>query len=492
MEGSTKGVDRGIPDILKTCCIKPCPTPFQFPQTQFSRGDGSSFSICIINGAGSIKEISKKSSKSNIKNVTSDTNNQTQKEEEESEIPNDQDQNSEQVTSSHSVQSTANENTESSSHDLSSQQTPSSNEKEQNESNSTTDKNDESNDPGEPNEEEDKFDKIITVNEHEIDTDLDEECAQNVINICDHIKSTVGQLYDVVALSGQFKFGIKEDTSTITLIDGTIHTTTNGFTKQLLRNYPNGEEKLNDIIINELSSSQNHNKCPMECSDCSQPRFLIPRIYLILYKAHLYFSKVDEGRLYRLIKNRLQGLNPDTSNEKVTVCMRCYHLLIAEERKKQAAKEENRIPAAIDPYPFSSLTEAELSQKGKAPVGTYPGMYKATCFAINQENSPYTKKMPIIKQPPKPPKYNSKKTNKLEPWVERLSNSGGYHIANVETNNHQIGCVRHSTDSTIKPEKRTKKLPSEIAAQKVYSKPPFDFEFIDRMKANNKAKSKDL
>ena len=355
-----------------------------------------------------------------------------------------------------------------------------------------TDKNDENTDKSDSqnnnDNEESNYDRIIEVDNREIIAEDGDPFIDDIISISEYLKTSVSQLYDVTPISAHFKFGIKEEDESITFIDGTIQTTSNGLTKQLFNDIPGGEEQLNDLITSELSSTPDEHKCASNLKTCSKPNYLVPRIYVILHKARSLYPKVDQSRLYRVIKNRLQSLDSDVLNQKIPVCIKCLHIYVAQQRQKQGSKETNKLEASLDPYPFESLTPAEISQKGKKDVGSTQDMHKPFSFGINFMDNPYRSKLPFISKYVKPKKEEKKEYKEKEPeWVERLSSPYKQRAVSVPPNSKKVPFVKHKEPEPL-PKVTPIRCASSQNASRFYKNSPFDYSFIDKTKARTIAR----
>ncbi|KAK8896447.1 hypothetical protein M9Y10_014347 [Tritrichomonas musculus] len=229
--------------------------------------------------------------------------------------------------------------------------------------------------------------------------------------------------------------------------------------------------------------------------DCLSAHYRVPRIFVILYRAHQAFPKVNEARLHRMIEQRLEAIDENASKMMVNVCIQCVHLYTAEEKTYQGQKLTNNMPKDVPSHPFASLVPAELSIKGLRDVGSTPDMYRPFCYKINCRDSPYRDPALKAKKPPDPPdRVLIQQIPKSEKWVKRLTNPYRAHSVKVVNNEAKTTSRNSVHDSQNDGDEEEVKLPpisptrksySERLAPVSYSNKPFSYSFLEKVKKKN-------
>lgn len=241
-------------------------------------------------------------------------------------------------------------------------------------------------------------------------------------------------------------------------------------------------------------ATKNWHYCYSGFPTCLNAHYRVPRIFVILYRAHQAFPKVNEARLYRTIEQRLEAIDENASKQMVSVCIQCVHLYTAEEKTYQGQKLTNNMPKDVPSHPFASLVPAELSIKGLRDVGSTPDMYRPFCYKINCRDSPYRDPALKVKKPPDPPDKNpTPQIPKAEKWVKRLTNP--YRSHSVKSSERKKMNLRsyQKKDQNVNEEFEAK-LPSiyqstqsysERLAPDAYSSLPFGYSFLGKVKKKN-------
>ncbi|OHT01221.1 hypothetical protein TRFO_32002 [Tritrichomonas foetus] len=510
-------VDRGLRGLLAAACVVQCPVPFTCRPRSFEE-DGETATYKVIEGMGI--RTSKKS-KSDDQNDKQNDNTECN----EGEIPSEEGQNDTQNA----------DKSESGRLETEMEQRNDAllgNNNEQNDNN-------ENNDSPEEEEEEMKepeFDYIFNVKDRTIEGDQNTEFSEDIMTICEHLRNGISLLYDAGVIDISLKFGAKNDGHEIWLLDGIVITTQNGFTQNLMRTVPNGETAFTNFLLNQLSEvNDDKKKCYSKFPNCLQAIYKVPRIFVILNRAHQQFPTVNEARLYKMIKHRILSINDSVIDQTVNVCISCVHLYTAEQRTYQGQKATNKLPKEVPPPTFAALVPAELSIKGMKDVGLNPNQHKPYCYKINCRDSPYRDPIPIAKKPPDPPERTRiSPIKKSEKWVARMLNPYTMHTVKVvqndkstkkstntndntnnnsnnndSNNNNSNNYTNHNSTNNTGREKnnnvnkneyvigneleipvieRTRKSYSEQMAPATYANKPFTYSFLNKLKKKNEAK----
>lgn len=457
-----KGSNKGFKGLLSSTCLLQCEIPFQCTTKSFTNTDGSTIKIKVVDGLGQSHRIPSKRKRNNENKDSNAENNQNSE--------NNKTENGEEMTEG----------------EQDSTKEPGTSSEVQNETTGPSDTqnlDDNEDDDHKEEEEEIEFDRKIEMENRTIHGDENDPFGSDIITITDYFRNIVNLLYDAPVTDIRLSFGVKDEGHVIYLLDGDVTTATNGFTKQLLRNEENGEQVFIEFLVNELTSKAPNGKCYSNFPVCKKGNYKCPRIFVVLYRAHQRFSDVDEARLYRIIKSRIQAINPDVTKETVNVCIQCLHLYTAEQRTYQASKETNALPTYVDPYCFEALVPAELSLKGKKDVGMTPDQHRPFSFGINYRDSPYRSKLPIMKKPDKPPPINPPPPiPKSEPWVQRLCSPQTIHTVRGDDEFTTRARTAGGEDVGLPPISPTRKSYSQQLAPKTYSNMPFTYKFLEKMK----------
>jgi hypothetical protein len=350
-------------------------------------------------------------------------------------------------------------------------------------------------DPNQPIQTEDaeepSYDREISVANRSIQADDNETFTDDIVQIAEYFRERVSVLYDCNVKDLTLKFGVKDDGHLIYLLSGTVCTTTNGFSSNLMEHIPNGDTEFTEFLTAELSAPpQTGNLCITGAKTCSNADYCCPRLFVILYRALQRFPGINEARLYRVIKARVRAVNPDMIDERVNVCISCLHLYTAEQRIYQGRKLANRLPRTVDPPLFEALTTAELSLKGKRDVGLTMHSHDPYCYVINLRHSPYDKTaLPIVPPPTRPFLKPAGPIPKAEPWVDRLYHSQVTRsIKTVDLDRNPF--VRKYYDAEVPVIPPSRATFSQEQAPPLYRDRPFTYGFLEkvRLRANRNLK----
>jgi hypothetical protein len=348
-----------------------------------------------------------------------------------------------------------------------------------------------SQDPTQPIENSDteqpSYDREISVNNRDIEVAEGDPFTDEIVQICEYFRERVAVLYDCNVKEMTLKFGVQEESHRIYLLSGSVCTTTNGFSNNLMENVPNGDAEFTDFITTELSTPvPTGGVCITDAPTCSKGDYRCLRIFVILHRALQRFPGINEARIYRVIKSRIKAVNPDIINQRVNVCISCLHIYTAEQRIYQGRKLANQIPRTVDPPLFGELTPAELSIKGKRDVGLTMRSHDPYCYMINLMNSPYRgDPLPLIPPPERPFIHAIPPIPAAEPWVARLYHSQVTRsIKTVDADRNPF--VRKHYDTTIPTIPPCRASFSQETAPGVYTNRPFQYAFLEkvRLRAN--------
>lgn len=509
-------VHRGFQGILTACCISTSPVPFNCVSKEFESGDYN-ITYTITDGQGQRRKTNKS---------------KNQESESKSEQTNDTPIDKTNEQSNTIYDSTSNQENEQKNEGnleekltaldlLMDNQTKNENDQPENDKNITneTQSNDQHNTQNNDNTEKERsdFDYKFIVKDRVVNGDEDSGFKEDIMTICEHIRNAISMLYDCQVVNISLEFGSYKDNHEIWIINGDVTTTTNGFAANLFKQVENGEEEFTSFLIKELNeeneSHQNSQKnktsrsssrskgandydqkkkmkgfhqCYSHFPNCQNAIYRMPQIFAILYRAHQQFPTVNEARLYRMIKNRIQQIKPELVHKMVDVCIQCVHLYTAEERTYQGQKLTNRLPKDIPAPAFSALVPAELSRKGLRDVGTTPYMHKAYTYTINCRDSPYRDPVFKVAKPldPCPRKPIQPLTKSNEKWVDRLCRPYSSHSVKVSSTSGKAterdGNI--DDDTKLPPIEPTRQSYSEVLAPMTYTNSPFSYSFLDQKK----------
>ena len=182
------------------------------------------------------------------------------------------------------------------------------------------------------------------------------------------------------------------------------------------------EEKVTvaEYIAQCVSEKPNPHKCCSGLKHCpTKATYVVPRYLVVLKKVMDKFPNENPASLKRLVKVALE--DPE---EPCYACVSCNSDYLAVERIADCAKIEAEPKLGLPPRNFQPLSQEELWNKKRYPVGIGRGMNKPYSFSLNLQNSPYGN-VPMPRAPPKPPsktRASSATTGHRTPaWTKRLT-----------------------------------------------------------------------
>ena len=182
------------------------------------------------------------------------------------------------------------------------------------------------------------------------------------------------------------------------------------------------EEKVtvSQYISQCVSEKPNPHKCCSGLKNCpTKPIYVVPRYLVVLRKVMEKFPKEDPASLKRLVKVALE--DPE---EPCYACVACNSDYLAVERIADCAKIVAEPKLGLPPRKFQPLSQEEMWNKKKYPVGIGRGMNKPYSFSLNLQNSPYGN-VPLPRAPPKPkPKTRASSATqgtRTPMWTKRLT-----------------------------------------------------------------------
>ncbi|EAY03216.1 hypothetical protein TVAG_421040 [Trichomonas vaginalis G3] len=336
----------------------------------------------------------------------------------------------------------------------------------------------------EEEEEKKEFDQIVEYDmKGKKPDDVLDDIYGEVKQISQHIIQLMKSLYGTSVMQFKASFGIYNEPKKIFILEGaTAENLKSAFVANLFGNIPNGESEFQYFM--QCAIKPDFFKPP-----CKNPVHKVKKIQVIYYRAHIKFPSVNEYRLYKIIKERLQDMAPKILSETVNVCIECSINYAGAYREVKGTKLSNGQPKEVDPHVFEALTPLEMSHRRTLPTGFTQNMHKAYCFTVNLRESPYSEQpLTIYKSKPGKPKYEKiapLKTSK-DKWVERLTKyqTGGGKIREIKEEQ-----PNYAHDEIQIPD--PKPLPPTYSmrlAKKAYAPIPFKYDYVDKKKNGKQRK----
>jgi hypothetical protein len=300
------GTERGLQGLLAASCLARCPIPFECAPQKFEGAEGGAREFRIVAGQGKVRRL-RPSSGPKRRATDPEEQDELPEEEDDGETP--------PATRESDPTGDGHENAG------------------KRERDSDASGASEPRDGQDESEEVPTFDREISVANRTIDSGDDDEFTEDIIAISEHLRGHVTLLYDCQVMDMTLKFGVIEDGHQIYLLGGSVATTTNGFTKNLFEEIPGGDVALTEFITEQLQSDWDTGRvCVTKGAKCLRADYKCPKMFVILYGAHERFPTVNEARLYRVLKARIQAIEPGVRDALVNVCISCLHVYTAEQR----------------------------------------------------------------------------------------------------------------------------------------------------------------
>jgi hypothetical protein len=328
------------------------------------------------------------------------------------------------------------------------------------------------------------FDRVISVTDRTIDSGADDEFTDDVIAISEHLRAQVTMLYNCEVMDMSLKFGVFESGHEIHLLDGSVSTTTNGFTTNLFEEIPGGDVALTEFIIEQLQSDWNSGRvCVTKGAKCLRADYKCPKMFVILYRAHNKFPTVNQARLYRVLKVRFQAIEPGVRDALVNVCICCLHVYTAEQRIYQGYKAQNQLPKTTEPPQFEAIVPPEIAAEMLPDLGVAHRAATAYSYMINIRNSPYSRSpLPNIEPRSRTAVTPIRRIPRGEQWVDRLYHSGVSPSIRLVRERRGEPFFRAEWEGELPSISTTRASDSLRLAPRTYADRPFKYEFLDQVK----------
>ena len=322
-----------------------------------------------------------------------------------------------------------------------------------------------------------EFDRTIKVtNKRDISCDENDEKRNNILEIADYLLRALKAMFGTATISINCEFGIQKETNNIYLLESSsAESLKDGFVSSLLEDVPNGESEFQNFM--QCAISPEFFEPP-----CKKPIHKARKIDVIYYRAHMKFPTVNEYRLYKVIKHRLEEMAPQLLNETVNVCLKCSLNYTGARRETKGSKLTNSMFRENDPHTFEALTPLEMERRRTIPTGYTQDMHKAYCFTVNLRESPYHEKPLSIQMPPKErtkPTVKREIVPSNEDWVLRLTGEK-QEPAKVVDIPQEIN--KKVEEPVYYEEKPLPPTYSQKLAPKAYTNQTFKYGFIDKKK----------
>ena len=238
------------------------------------------------------------------------------------------------------------------------------------------------------------------------------------------------------------------------------------------------EEKVTvaEYIAQCVDEKPNPHKCCSGLKNCpGKAIYVVPRYLVVLKRVMEKFPKENPASLKRLVKVALE--DPE---EPCYACVSCNSDYLAVERVADCAKIVAEPKLGLPPRNFQPLSQEELWNKKRYPVGIGRGMNKPYSFSLNLQNSPYGY-VPIPKAPPKLPaktRAASATTGQRTPaWTKRLT-----------SREPQQSRITSRSGTSLRPPEKPMEWPpykesvpvSQILAKKAYKAPALPIHLIEK------------
>ena len=479
---------RGIRGLLAASCLSPSPVPFTCTPKTFDNPDGTKVIFEIIHGLGHSRTVSENESESASPTKSNSPEQKSKSPEQKSKSPSPARKPAPRASpkggDTEHVR-TGNEFTWQTTDDVfdravrvpksSHESSAASPDRKSEADESLRTGRSELGDDGEP-----KIKEKVRVENGELIGCEDDDMIHHFVAIAEHLERNVGILFDGIVTDFRVEFGITRK-NRIYLLSGTVSTTVNPFVRNVMREIPNGESEFVEFISRELAAPKcNGSKCVTGSRRCHKAEYRVPRLFVLLYRARMRWPQVNEARLYKVIKRRLQTIDADIVKQSCSCCVMCLHMYSAEQKRYYGQKLANKQQKYMSAGEYQDLCPGDMSIQAQRDVT----MVSEPCsYLINLEKSPYKGKLIEPRAPPPPPARTPQpQIPKSEKWVDRLTSTASPpsraakegEVSDTETLLHEpLPYLEHYEPS--------KHGFDEKPALRSYRKQPFQYAFIDRM-----------
>lgn len=321
----------------------------------------------------------------------------------------------------------------------------------------------------EEEEEDDGYDRKVTLTGTRVDIGADDDMAGSVTDVVEYFREQTCRLFDARIVDMSLVLGIVGES--MTLISGSVTTTLNLFTSNLIGKGADGEMELAEFMVGQVGGASASN-CITDGPDCQEAHYWVPRLLVVLHRSKQKFPRADKKLLYRAVKARVREVSETIGKENVKVCVSCMHVYTGEKRKHERDKRVYRIPKPV------------ATDVPKRPCRAADET-KAHCYIVNATESPYCKCLIRPNAPPEPPRKFGPARIKKDPLADKLMNGPSLRIGGMKCK----GMVSRRRSREVRPEAppqlqpyRTRASYSLERAPRMYGKTPFGYEFIDKTK----------
>jgi hypothetical protein len=244
----------------------------------------------------------------------------------------------------------------------------------------------------------------IVVLDCEITTECtDEALRHQTTTIAKHLYQAVPGLYDRAVTHMKLHFVIRGGFLEL-LADSECTTST----QSLMKNDPDLERRFAEFYTEESQVVFTRDACCCNLPDCTDPHYKIPLTLVMLYKVEQRFKTANPGQLLTLVLFRVPA------DKFAYACVRCWHNISTAEFLAHCSRRDMPVLRTFPPKPFQPLSDSELFEKGKFPVGLSQRMNAPHSFVLNLVHSPYRA----------PPSWPKKPTIATHPPIESLESWG--------------------------------------------------------------------
>ncbi|EAX99317.1 hypothetical protein TVAG_152360 [Trichomonas vaginalis G3] len=240
---------------------------------------------------------------------------------------------------------------------------------------------------------------------------------------------------------------------------------------------------ITDYISQCIEEKLEPGKCCSGKPDCDVPSYVVPHYVVVLARVMKKFPEESPASLKHLVK-----VSMEDADAPCYCCVACNSDYIGVEEVAKCAKIIAEPKLGLPPREFQPLSDEELHNKRKYPVGIGKGMNKPYSFSLNLQNSPYKS----VLQPKKPAekpflRARSSYSPKVPEWAERLSSRGG--PDHQQTTSRPMSSLQ-KPEIPVFPTYKVGVPQSQILARKIYGVPHVNPKYLERPVKKTKPKKK--
>lgn len=306
----------------------------------------------------------------------------------------------------------------------------------------------------------------VTITLDSIDPDIDSKIKKDLRTIYNTIMEGMEIYYPKKKITLTIVMDITEN-GLVLLNESSAQITDRKFSSMRSQKSVNIADYINQCIEDKPDPK----RCCSGKPDCDPPNYVVPHYLVVLARVIEKFPDESPASLKHLVK-----VSMDNPNATCLCCVSCNSDYIGVEQRANCAKINAEPKLGLPPREFQPLSDEELHNKRKLPVGIGKGMNKPYSFSLNLQNSPYSRVLEPVKPAEKPRlRPRSSAGPRVPEWAERLSSRVA--IEPQRTSRPQSTLQRPETP--IFPTYTPGVPVSQLLARKIYGVPHVNPKYLE-------------